>query len=170
MNKISGLQVGIGVTILAVVGFAAWYIIRQTKALMDNKIDFKSGKITFLGIKRIDFSMVFTIPNKSDVDITIVQQRYGVYINDVLISNVASNNIIKIPAQGSGDFTIDATFNPLQVLKMSLMNISDILANRKNIRVKIEGSVSAGSGGIILKDIPIKYETNLDELVAEYSK
>jgi LEA14-like dessication related protein len=160
-------RIGIGAAILGVVGFTSWYLLRQFKMLSDYCYKFWKGKVTHLGIKRVDFSLWFVITNKSDIDIEITSQYYKIYVNNSMISNVGSSDYIHLPAKGSGTFKIDATFNPLQIIQVSLQNISDLIANRENIKIDIEGYANAGSGGIMVKRIPIKYSTNLEELTED---
>ncbi len=167
MNK---KQIAIGVAILALIGFAAWYSIRQFKAISDYCYKFWKGKVTFLSLKRIDFSLWFVITNKSDIDIQIISQQYKVMVNGTNVSNVGSSDLILLPAKGKGTLKIDATFNPLQIVQIALLNVSDILAKRENIKIDIEGYANAGSGGIIVKKIPISYSTNLKELLEDESE
>lgn len=164
---INGKQIAIGGLILGLVGFTAWYIIRQYKMISDYCYKFWKGKIVSIGLKKVELKLWFVITNKSSIDIQIISQAYKVYVNGSMISNINSSDYISIPAHGNGQFVINVTFNPLQILQVSLFNIGDLLANRENIKIDIEGKATAGSGGIIIKELPIKYSTNLEELASD---
>ncbi len=157
-------QITIGAVILGIIGVTAWYLIRQYKMIEDYCYKFASGKITFLALKRIDLRLKFFLKNNSDIDIQIISQNYQIYCNGVLVSNVNTTDYMNIPAHDWTMATINVTFNPLQVLQTALNNVADLLGNKENIKIDIEGYANAGSGGLVLRRLPIRYSTNLKEL------
>jgi hypothetical protein len=160
-------QISIGVIILGIVGITTWYIIRQYKMLSDYCYSFLKGKATITSIKKVDLSLTFVIKNKSDIGIQITNQKYKIFVNGTVVSNINLPNLISIPAQGYGKAIINASFNPLQVIQTALNSLADLLGNRSNILIDIEGTATAGSGGIMIKELPISYSTNLKELTED---
>jgi len=166
MKKTIGIVI-IGTAITALVAFGAWYFLKQFKMLSDYCYKFWKGRINSMGLKKIDLTLYFIIFNKSSADITITEQSYVAKANGEPITNIYSNKEIYIKAYDKSVINVNISFNPLQVLKIALTNLSDILVNRSNISIEVDGYASAGTGGLVLRRIPITYTTTLAELTEE---
>lgn len=159
----------VGTLIAGTVGFGAWYIFRLFNVLSDYCLKFWKGKINSISFKSVNMTLWWMIYNKSNADIIVTDHKFDIYINCNRVSTVYGDNETTIKPNNKSAFHFNLVFNPLQVLKISLQNLTDLLSNQDNIQIDIEGYASAGTGGLVLRKLPIKYSMTLGELLRDES-
>ena len=163
------LQLSIGAVILTAVGFVTAYFIKQYKRAYDYCYKFTNGKIVSAGIQKTIVSVTLKIFNATDINAQISQQNYKIYVNDIHISNITSSERIALNAMNSYPIPLTIEFNPLQILKETLLKLDSILLDKQyqdKIRIVVTGNVTISAGGLSVKNLPINYSSTLTELLA----
>lgn len=156
------------VGIAAAIGTLAWYLHRQANLLLQYCFNFVEYKIHTLNRERITIEVGLQIKNKSDLDITIHSYDFKVFVNGAYATKVSSK---KPSLLGKNGFTILSLLIDIEPKKTKdLANwdfLSRVLLDVKNIKIKIDGSLSASALGISAKNVPLTLEMKLKDMLPD---
>jgi len=156
-----GIVAGIG---LGVIGIMA-YFNKQVNRLMDACFTVTGAVINQMSADNFAFTLIMNIKNKSEIDFTVTNQRYNIYINKMLVATIEKPNDIKVMGNGMTTLKIDVKFNPQDLLKQGLENIIYLLGDKKKIVIEIKGYLSLKAGIITVKDYQVDERLSLAELL-----
>jgi LEA14-like dessication related protein len=125
------------------------------------------NEITF---DNVSFTMMLAISNKSDIDFTVTNQSYNVYVNDMLVATIDKEENIKVLARGRSTVNINVAFNPMDLLSRGMQNIASLLKNKNNMIIEIKGYLSLSAGAVSIKDYQVDERLTLEELLAPVPK
>lgn len=143
------------------------YIYKQISLLKDYCYTTMGAIIDKISFNKIKFTLLFSVKNKSDVDITITDQNYLVYVNGMLVSKVYRETKNEILANGKSVFKLDVEFNPQDLLRAGLTNIQSLLSDKSKMEIELKGSLGIKSGIFKLRKFPIYEKMTLNELMSE---
>lgn len=163
--------IGLGIV---VIGGITYYAMNQYNRLKDFCIVFlkTKTKVNFLGINKTDITLFFNLMNRSDIPATIDGYTIDIFVNGTKVSSAYSQTLIDVSANGFSTVPVNIVFNPLQVLKIGIANITDLLLpeNRDKVVISAEGKFFGIKSSVLkLKELPISFTTNLKELTAKDS-
>lgn len=158
----------ISVAVVTLGIFTYQYFTYQFEKLFDYCYKLTNLKIKSFTFKEAVISLSLKILNKSDIDVTIKKQNYTITVNGNDVSYINSTKPVLVKARQSTELPLTLTFNPMEVLKLSLLNFDQFLLNKEeNIVIGIEGYFTGGAGFIIYPDYKISYKYTIKELLSD---
>jgi len=152
---------------LALVGVAVLAYLAKQLELLQNACYTVAGAIIHeISGKKMSFTMLLNISNKSDIDFMVTNQKYNIYVNGMLVAVVQNPNDIKVRAKGMSTVNIEIDFNPQDLLKKGIENIAMLIANKNNIVIEVKGYLSLEAGIVNLKNYEVDERLSLKELLA----
>lgn len=157
--------------ILAGIGGLAWYLHYQANLLMKYCFNFVGYKIHKLNRERITLEVQMQIKNQSNFDLTINSYDFNVYMNGAYVTKVSSKKSQLIKAKGFSVLSLMIDIEPKKSKELANWDfLSRILLDVNNIKLKINGSLSATAIGVSAKDIPVNVEMRLKEMIPDKTK
>lgn len=151
-------------TTLLVLGGAAYgatWFVRQRKLLKKSCLRIKWVRINKIGINETNLTIVLLIKNKSDIDLTLINQSYNIFLDGKSTGTTTIYESVVLPSHS--EITSEATlsFNPGQLLGVLAMSIS----NLKKVILRISGSLTVKSGLLSFNRLPVDYEESIGEIL-----
>jgi LEA14-like dessication related protein len=137
----------------------------QYKKIMDYVIKIRGIKIRALSPTMINFDLVGTLTNKANIGYSILKQKYKVYVNNTLVSDMFSNYTMDVPAKGSANLLMNVSIDPTSVTKVAKTSYKDMLLKPETIKVKVEYDLIVRLFGVFKPSIKSTYETTLKEII-----
>ncbi len=123
------------------------------------------GVIHTLGLSKVKITLFFKIVNKSDISVEISNAIFNIYVNKMFVSKIVKSNKQLLKSGGETILMVDVDFNPQDLLKAGVNNISPLLTDKDKLVIGIKGSFDAVAGIIKLKSFPIEESITLKELL-----
>lgn len=142
------------------------YFNRQMELLRDACYTMAGVIVNEIAFDNVSFTMMLSISNKSDIDFTVTNQSYNVYVNDMLVAKIDKEKNIKVLARGKSTVNINVAFNPQDLLSRGMQNIANLLKNKNNMVIEIKGYLSLSAGAVSIKDYQVDERLTLAELLA----
>ena len=153
---------GLGLGLIAVMA----YFSKQSKLLSDACYTITGAIIHEINFNKVSFTMMLNISNNSDIDVTITNQRYHIYVNKMLVAKIDKPERVKVRANGKTTVNIDIKFNPQDLLKTGMQNIASLIQDKEKIIIELKGYLSLKAGLISVKDYEVDERLSLAELLA----
>lgn len=152
----------------AIVIFAGLYAyFRREFTKLKNACWFISGGvINSIGADKVNLTVFMKITNKSDLFMTIEKMDLNVYINNLFVSNFKKADRQRIEAHQSNIVQIDISFNPSDLLKAGVKNISTILTNPDKIVISVKGDLNVEMGLVKLNKFDVSTSMTLKEMMS----
>jgi len=135
----------------------------------------KATKVSFGGIKplgknsknQIGVQVTVNVQNNSDIDINVSGYKLDIYINNIYVAPVISKTKQVIKASATSPFSFNVYFDPanLSGQGVTVSSILSSLADITNMKIRIDGYISAGILGINLDNVPVKLEEPITSLI-----
>lgn len=151
--------VGTGILLVGV------YVKRQLNKIYDAKWSFAGAKVHDTTGGRMKATIFFNVDNKGDISVDISGQDYGIYVNNMYVSSVKSPMNIKIKSNAVTKIPFMIDFAYKDIVQAGFMNLSDLISNKGNIKIKIKGNLNIKAGIINLKKYPFELEQTLAEMM-----
>ena len=160
-------HIGYGIAAVIIVGILAlgYYYYRNYKKALAYCYLVMGAVVHELSLQRISFTLMLKVKNKSDYSAKISNQRYDVYVNDMLISKITNPGTQIINARGYSTFKIDIEFKPADLLKAGVHNIGEILYDKSKLLIDVRGLVTLESGMVKINDYKLDIRYTLAELL-----
>lgn len=147
------------------IGGGAYYGInwarRQTKLIKETCVHVASFKINDISTNLVDLTLQLEVINKTDLSFDITGQSYDIYINREHVAPIRSDKNFHLDKGGSAMMPVNIQFNPLQVLKIAVLNIFNI----KEVLFGIKGKLTVMSGILIINQLPVDFEDTIGSLM-----
>jgi LEA14-like dessication related protein len=137
----------------------------QYQKLMDYVLGFKGIKIKGIMPALFDFDIILSFKNNSNIKFTLVSQSYEVYINNVYLTTMLSNNGQLIEANAESLITLNVRFNPKEALQRLKITATTLVTDTSKIQIKVVTKLKV-KYGVITATIPYTYENNLKSMMA----
>jgi len=167
--KLNKKHIIFGALGVAIIGVAT-YMATQYKLLKNACYVVAGAIVNKLSLSQVKFTLLLNVKNNSDIDFTITNQQYDVYVNEMLVSKVDNPENTEIFSNGSTTFKINVDFNPQDLLKVGLENIEKLLLDKDKLVIEIVGKLSLRSGIVILNNYPIEERLTFKELLTKDSQ
>lgn len=110
------------------------------------------------------------IRNRSAFDVDVYGYNFNVYVNNRKVANVVNKTKQTINNNALSQLTLSVDFKPKDLfpsLAEAALLVSYAMFNKEKFIIKVEGTVSAGSSGVQLKDLPLSITMNLAEITKD---
>lgn len=161
-----GLIGGVGLGLIALMA----YFSKQARLLADACYTVSGAIIHEIGLQRVFFTIMMNITNKSDIDFTVTNQRYNIYVNKMLVAKIEKSNSVTVVAKDNTTVSIDIKFNPQDLLKQGMQNLAYLINDKEKIVIEVKGYLSLRAGVINVKDYQVDERLTLAELLAPSDK
>src|SRR3990167_10572004 len=157
---------GLGLAAIAVMA----YLNKQTTLLKNACYTIAGAIINEISLTRMIFTLILNISNKSDIDFVVTNQKYNIYVNEMLVAVIENKNDIKVNSNGMSTVNIEVSFNPQDLLQKGRQNIALLMQDKNNIIIDIKGFLSIQAGFINVKNYEIDERLSLQELLSPSKK
>ena len=80
------------------------------------------------------------------------------------VATFTSNEPMKLTSNSEKTFPIEVQFDPTDLLKQGVRNISGLIKNRENLQIKVKGVLSVKAGIARVDDLFVETSWSLKEL------
>jgi LEA14-like dessication related protein len=170
MNK--KLLIGTGFAagfILLICGLYKWYMVQLDK-VMQYCYKIKRYKFNTISLDKIDMTIDVLIRNKSAFDFDVYGYDMAVYINDIKIAKLKDQTNQHIVNNGLSLIKLNVNVLPKEVFKDAKKLgeiISWSLLDKEKVKITVDGTISAGSSFLKVRDLPIKITMTLKEIMTD---
>lgn len=168
MNLPTKIAVGGGLTLIAIAALA--YLNKQAKALYDACFTIAGAVVHTISFDNMEFDVLMSIKNTSDMSFTITNQNYNIYVNKMLVAEVENKENVKIASNGKSNMKINVKFNPQDLLKKGIENIAALLKNKDSLVIEVKGNISIGAGIVPFKNYKVDERLLMKELLSPSKK
>lgn len=152
------------------ISYGFWHFSSQYKLLQGTCFSFAGYKPLALNKDHIKIEISLKLKNQSDLDLHIRGYQFDISINNHPVTTVFSKQSVTVnrrdPVTGSPSFTILPVVIDVNPQTLGNLNfLSGILLNYQEALVKIKGSVSVKTSGILLSHLPINTEKRLRNMI-----
>ena len=124
------------------------------------------GVINQLGFSYVSLSLFVKVTNISAIDMEISDVNLNIYINDLYVSNFKNPNKQQVKPHASSTMQIDVNFNPADLLKAGIKNITTLIEDQSKIVIKVKGTISVGSGIVKVNNYDVEQKMTLKDIVS----
>jgi len=142
------------------------YVASQAKKLKDACYTLAGAMVHEISFQNFSFTLLLNISNKSDIDFVVTKQLYNIYINNMLVATIDNPEKIKVRGNGKSTINIDVSFNPQDLLKKGMENISMLIGNKDNLIIEIKGNLSLKAGIVSVNDYKVDERLSMKEILA----
>ncbi len=161
----TGLIIAAGALTTAVAIYGIWHFGSQYKLLKETCFSFDGYEPLALNKDHIKIEISLKVRNRSEIELDIRGYEFDISINNYKVSKVFSKAPIKIKKQGFTTLKLIVDVNPKSVGNLNFL--SGLLLNYQESVVKIKGSLTVKTGGILAKHIPITAESKLRDMIPQ---
>lgn len=137
----------------------------EYRKIMNYCISFSKVHFNKATLDNIDIDIFMNFKNQSNIQIDIVGMTSNVFLNDAFVTTVSNKVTQVIKAESTSVIGFNIQFNPTAVYKVLKLNITDLLAHRENIIIKIDMKMKVKLW-LIEVNIPYTYQNNLKDMMA----
>ena len=141
------------------------YLKKEFSRLENACYTISGGVIHALGLNNVKITLFFKIVNKSDISVEISNAVFNIYVNKMFVSKVLKSKKQLLKAGDETILMVDVEFNPQDLLKVGINNISPLLTDKDKLVITTKGSFDAVAGMIKLKSFPFEESITLKELL-----
>lgn len=126
---------------IATIGLTATTIIwarKQYKKMLSNKVDINSFKVTDIALNNIGIEVFFNYFNNTDIKITLVSQKYDIYIDDKFVASLINDSTNVIKPNTTSVIGVRGEFDLMKISKNLNINPIKLFLLPKNQRVRID--------------------------------
>lgn len=126
---------------IATIGLTATTIIwarKQYKKMLSNKIDINSFKVTDIALNNIGIEVFFNYFNNTDIKITLVSQKYDIYLDDKFVASLINDSTNVIKPNTTSVIGVRGEFDLIKISKNLNINPIKLFLLPKNQRVRID--------------------------------
>lgn len=161
IHKIS-IVGGLGLVLIAI----SSYVAKQARLLKDACYTIVGAVIHNISYNNFSFSLLMHISNKSDINFSVSNQRYNIYINSMLVAKIEKPKIINVNAKGKTTVSIDVKFNPQDLLSKGMESIGYLIQDKTKIIIEVKGYLSLKAGVVTVKDYEVDERLTLADLLS----
>lgn len=156
-------------TMLVVSVYGTMYLVGNVQKLKSLTPSFNRIEPLGFKLKEQEYALkvVLNLKNDSQMQITASKYHLDVYLDNVFISPVISNDKQVIKGNSTSLFSFNIYFSPFKIFKD--LNLDDLIGGLKNInkvKIKVTGYITASIGGVTVENFPV----NLEMLVGDVLK
>ena len=126
---------------IATIGLTATTIIwarKQYKKMLSNKVDINSFKVTDIAFNNIGIEVFFNYFNNTDIKITLVNQKYDIYLDNKFVASLINDSTNVIKPNTTSVIGVRGEFDLMKISKNLNINPIKLFLLPKNQRVRID--------------------------------
>lgn len=153
--------------ILALLGYAGYFTFKQYKLYLQSKFEFLRATLDKITMKSVTLTLYFSFKNETDVNFTVKNQYYEIYIDGKYYKSLQNSDIIHVPSKQQAAIPITVSIQYKEVGEMLSQNIVKIARNYKGLELSVRGHLTVNVEGKLLqlKDFPIDYTDTIGNIV-----
>lgn len=164
MKLTNKVIIGGGLALLSVMVMA--YLHKQAQALYNACFTMAGVVVHTISFDKMDFDVLMSIKNKSDISFNITNQNYLIYVNKMLVATISNPENVTVYSRGISTTKINVQFNPQDLLQKGLENISKLIKNKDTLVVEIKGTISIGVGFVSYKNYRVDEKLLMKDLLS----
>lgn len=150
--------------VLTGVGIVA-YFTRQAKLLAKSCYTMAGVIIQEISFNNVKFTLLLNVKNKSEIPFTVKNQRYKVYVNGLLVSEISQPEKTEIEGNSAKILKLDVEFNPQDLLRAGITNIEPLLYDKNRLIIDLKGYMAIQSGLVTVNNYEVSEKMSLKELM-----
>jgi LEA14-like dessication related protein len=156
-KHIIAIGLGVGVSV-----FAAFFYL-QYKKLMEYCVSFGSVKINNVSLMSIDFDLFLNFKNRANADLTLKNQEYKIYLNDIYITTIQNTSPVILKANSLSPLAVNVKFLPTDFVKNMKGKWVELLSQGTDVKIKIHAKLGVK---FMFLSLPVDYtyEAKLSDL------
>ena len=151
--------------ILAVWAGYGIYLYRQGKRLYEAMYTVSGAVIQELSLNSVSLTLLLKIQNKGDLSVEITGQQYDIFVNKIKVTSINNANKVKIHSNTCSVIPLQVKFNPQDLFKVGLDNLSFIIGDKSKIMVEIKGRLNFTAGAVRMKDFKLNESMTLAQII-----
>lgn len=155
---IGGLAVA-GISLIA-------YFRKQYKLLYDACYTISGGIVHSIGLDNVKITLFFKVVNESDITLELSDMNFNIYVNKMFITNIKRTQPQILYSKSDTIIKLDFQFNPKDLLRAGLTNISPIIYDKEKLVITTKGTFSLKTGIVKLRRFPFDESVTLKELLS----
>jgi len=153
----------VGGALIATAGIVV-YLLREFNKLYWSCYALVGAVIHEFSLTKVRITLFVQIENTSDITVTIDKQFYDIYLNDMQVAVFSSDTPMRLTSNATETFPVEVSFDPTDLLKQGVKNITGLIKDRDNLQVKVKGVLSVKAGIARVDDLFIETVWSLKEL------
>ena len=153
--------------LIGAVSLTGGYMYLQVKKILDYTLDFIGVSNVKATTQDISMTFKYEYQNKANIDITIAEQEYLVYINDVYYATL-KNTVPNVLYGGKkSEINVDLKLNYKEIANILKVNYLSLVALPQNVKIKTVMKWKVKYGFLKIP-ITYPYEVTLKEVIGWY--
>jgi LEA14-like dessication related protein len=136
----------------------------QFKKIMNYTLGFKGIKVRSISKDLISIDVFLNYTNKADIDITLVEQEYKVFLNNNYVTRASNGSSNLVKANSTSPIGVNVAFDPKNVLNVLNKSYAELLLDPGKITLKVDIKLKVKVVGIKV-NIPFTLNTTLKEIL-----
>ena len=132
------LKYALGIATIGLTATTIIYARKQYKKMLSNKVDINSFKVTDIALNNIGIEVFFNYFNNTDIKITLVSQKYDIYLDDKFVASLINDSTNVIKPNTTSVIGVRGEFDLMKISKNLNINPIKLFLLPKNQRVRID--------------------------------
>lgn len=132
------LKYALGIVTIGLTATTIIWARKQYKKMLSNKVDINSFKVTDIALNNIGIEVFFNYFNNTDIKITLVSQKYDIYLDDKFVASLINDSTNVIKPNTTSVIGVRGEFDLMKISKNLNINPIKLFLLPKNQRVRID--------------------------------
>jgi LEA14-like dessication related protein len=154
---------------IGVVSIAGALAYLQAKKIMNYTLKFMGMRKITLQNGVLSFNIYYDYTNKADIDVTLLEQEYEVYVNDVYITTLKNYAPNVLKASQTSEIGIGVELNLKDLSKKIGSDYAKMVALPSQVRILTVMKWKVKVLGFIKMPVKYPYEVTLKEILGWYA-
>lgn len=154
---------------IGVVSIAGALAYLQAKKIMNYTLKFMGIRMVTFQNGMLKFNIYYDYTNKADIDVTLLEQEYDIYINDVFITTLKNYAPNTLKASQTSEIGIGVELNLKDLSKKIGKNYAQMVALPSQVKILTVMKWKVKVLGFIRIPVKYPYEVTLKEVLSWYA-
>jgi hypothetical protein len=161
------IKIGLGIGLIGLTVITLNYLFKNVKKLIGLTFEYKNTDVNTLNFREISLTMNWVCKNPSDLNFTISNQVYDVFINDVFVKKVGSSIDTEVYGNGTSIIHTNIYITTKEALKLGVDNLSGFIteSGRKKTNIKVMGTFDIKTPLFTLRKLPFFFQDTLHNIM-----
>lgn len=167
LDKKAQIKIGVGVFIIGLTAITLNFLLKNLRKLIALSFDYKDTVVNKVNLNEISLTMNFKCVNPSDLNFTLKNQVYDVFLNGTFIRKVGSSAETEVYGRGASIIPTNVYITTKEVLKIGSENLAGFLteAGRKKMRLKVVGTFDVKTPIFTIRKLPFYFEDSIQNIM-----
>jgi hypothetical protein len=157
------IKISLGVFIIGLTALTLNFILKNVRKLVQMKFAYKGTTVNAINLKELSLTMKWLVTNPSDLNFTIKNQVYDVFLNDKFVRKVGSTAETEVYGRGNSIIPTNIYITTKEVAKLGLDNVAGFLTDegRKKTKLKVVGTFDIKTPLFTLRKLPFEFKDSI---------